>query len=95
MAVFFVGWVLLAILFLVTQMRFYDTHQHVHKLWGPRANPWMLARSGADYVAMIRATFRRDADPRVEGRRLQYVSVLGVVAIYVIIGFPVAALFLS
>ena len=93
-AIFFAGWLLLLVGFLITQMRFYDAHQHAHNLWRPRSTPWMLARSGAEYRAMIRATFRRDANPRVEERRRQYVAVLGLVAIYLLIGFPVAVIFL-
>jgi hypothetical protein len=95
MAIFFATWILLAIVVLVTQMRFYDAHQRTHHEWEPRSNQWVLARSGEDYRAMLRATFHADSDSSVERLRRQYVTMLAITVAYLFIGFPVAVLLLS
>lgn len=92
MALFFGTWIFVAVVLLVTQMRFYDAHQRAHNEWRARADQWVLARSGAEYRAMIRATFRRDPETDVERRRRQYLAMLVIAVAYLLIGFPVAVL---
>lgn len=92
MAVFFAAWIFLAVVLLGTQMRFYDAHQHAHNDWRPRTDQWVLARSGAEYRAMIRATLRRDPDGNVERLRRQYVAMLVITVAYLVVGFPIAVL---
>jgi len=88
--VFFAGgWVLLAVAVLVAQMRFYNAHQRVHHDWRPRADQWTFVRTSHEYALMIRATFRRDDDRRVERARLLYLTLLGTAVAYLVIGFPV------
>ena len=95
MAVFFATWIFVAVVLLVAQMRFYDAHQRLHHDWRPRSNRWVLARSGAEYGAMLRATFRTDADGGVERARRQYLAMLVIAFAYLAIGLPIAVLILS
>jgi len=95
MALFFGGWIVLAIALLVTQMRFYRAHQRRHGLWRPRVDQWVMTRTAAEYRAMVRATFTRDRDGVVERLRRQYLVVLGLLGVYAVVGFPTAGLLLG
>jgi len=90
MNVYLAGWLVIMVAFVVTQTRFYDAHQRAHGEWRPRSTPWLLSYSGMEFRAMFRATFRRDIDPDVEGKRRRYVAMLVGGIAYLVIGFPLA-----
>lgn len=89
------GWLVIMVVFAVTQARFYDAHQRAHGLWRPRSTPLLLAYSPEERRAMLRATTRRDANPAVEQARWHYVLVLAFAVAYLVIGFPLALLFFA
>jgi hypothetical protein len=92
---YFIGWVLIMVVFVVTQTRFYDAHQRIHHRWRPRNTPWMLSYSYPELRALVRESFRRNEDSTVEKARRIYLAVLILGGAYLVVGFPIAVLTLG
>jgi hypothetical protein len=87
---YLIGWLVLLIVFVVTQTRFHDAHRGAHAGWRPRSTPWLLSYDGRELRAMGRAAFQHDNHPVVERRRRIYVAVLVAGILYLVVGLPLA-----
>lgn len=87
---FLVGWVILGIAFVTLQWRFLSIYQATYNAWRPRNTPWLLTHSPRESLEQLRATFRRDANPKVEDARRLYLAILALTVLYLVVGFPLA-----
>jgi ferric-dicitrate binding protein FerR (iron transport regulator) len=77
----FLGWLVILVLFLVAQQRFYEIHRRHHEAWRSGAGRWS-APNADELRAMMRATFRADPVPEVERARRLYLLVVALAVAY-------------
>jgi hypothetical protein len=73
----FLGLLVVAGLFLVTQQWFYAAYRRKRGVWRSLRQRALTGPTPKEFRGMLRATFRRDPDPAVERARRIYLAALG------------------
>lgn len=74
----FLGLLVLAAVFLVTQQYFYAAYRRKYGVWRGLRQRALTGPNPEEFRGMLRSTFRRDPDPVVERARRIYLAALAV-----------------
>jgi len=92
--VWFAGWVVEGLAFVVTQQLFYEESRKTHGAWRPWYDRWLSPNWG-ELGAMASQTFRRQESASAEQARRRYLAVMGIGVLWFCLGLPVTVLLLG
>jgi hypothetical protein len=87
--VWFGGWFVLLVVFLVAQHVFYRESRRTHGLWRPPSEQ-SFGPTWQELSAMGSATFRKQEDRDAEKARRRYLAVMAFVVGWMFLGLPAA-----